>query len=56
VSARPAGKSMMTSDRKTPESAFVWVWLPGETEPVVAGRITMDGGRYIYNYERASSI
>jgi serine/threonine-protein kinase HipA len=41
---------MMTSDRKTPDSAFVWVWLPGETEPVVAGRITMDGGRYIFNY------
>ena len=40
----------MTSDRKTPDSAFVWVWLPGETEPVVAGRITMDGGRYIFNY------
>ena len=40
----------MTSDRKTPDSAFVWVWLPGETEPVVAGRITMEGGRYIFNY------
>ena len=40
----------MTSDRKTPDSAFVWVWLPGETAPVVAGRITMDGGRYIFNY------
>jgi len=41
---------MMTSDRTTPDSVFVWVWLPGETEPVVAGRITMDGGRYIFNY------
>ncbi len=41
---------MMTSDRKTPDTAFVWVWLPGETEPVVAGRITVDGGRYIFNY------
>ena len=40
----------MTSDRKTPDSAFVWVWLPGETEPVVAGRITIEGGRYIFNY------
>lgn len=40
----------MTSDRKTPDSAFVWVWLPGETAPVVAGRITMDGGRYNFNY------
>lgn len=41
---------MMTSDRKTPDSVFVWIWLPGETDPVVAGRITMDGGRYIFNY------
>lgn len=41
---------MMTSDRKTPASAFVWIWLPGETEPVVAGRITMDRGPYIFNY------
>lgn len=40
----------MTSDRKTPDSAFVWVWLPGETDPVVAGRITMEGTRYIFNY------
>lgn len=40
----------MTSDRKTPDSVFVWIWLPGETQPVVAGRITMDGGRYIFNY------
>ncbi|NBD95014.1 MAG: type II toxin-antitoxin system HipA family toxin [Gammaproteobacteria bacterium] len=40
----------MTSERKTPDSAFVWVWLPGETEPVVAGRISMDGSRYIFNY------
>lgn len=40
----------MTSDRKTPDSAFVWIWLPGETDPVVAGRITMEGGRYTFNY------
>jgi serine/threonine-protein kinase HipA len=27
---------MTTSD---PDRAFVWIWLPGETEPVVAGRL-----------------
>ena len=32
----------MTSDRKTPDSVFVWIWLPGEIQPAVAGRITMD--------------
>jgi serine/threonine-protein kinase HipA len=29
----------MTSD---PRHAFVWVWLPGEVEPVVAGRLDLD--------------
>lgn len=40
----------MTSDVKTPDGAFVWTWLPNETEPVVAGRITAEGDRYIFNY------
>ena len=40
----------MTSDLKTPEGAVVWTWLPNETEPVVAGRITAEGERYIFNY------
>jgi len=29
---------------------FVWFWLPGATEPVVAGRIEKDGERYVFNY------
>jgi serine/threonine-protein kinase HipA len=41
---------MMTSDFKTADGAFVWTWLPNDTEPVVAGRITLDGDRYIFNY------
>ena len=43
----------MTSDRpdtKAPEEAYVWVWLPGATAPVVAGRIARDGERLIFNY------
>lgn len=32
------------------KEAFVWVWLPGETEPVVAGRIEQVGERYVFNY------
>jgi len=43
----------MTSDRpdtKAPEEAYVWIWLPGATVPVVAGRITRNGGRLIFNY------
>ncbi|WP_123194739.1 type II toxin-antitoxin system HipA family toxin [Pannonibacter phragmitetus] len=30
--------------------AFVWIWLPGATEPVVAGRLDQDGGRLFFTY------
>ena len=29
----------MTSDVASAGEAFVWIWLPGATEPVVAGRL-----------------
>jgi serine/threonine-protein kinase HipA len=41
----------MTSDRAVPpDEAFVWIWLPGATEPVVAGRIARTGSTYAFNY------
>ena len=46
----------MISDRpdaKVPDAAFVWIWLPGATAPVVAGRIARDGKRLIFNYGRS---
>lgn len=33
--------------------AFVWIWLPGETEPVVAGRLEADWNRLLFNYGRS---
>jgi serine/threonine-protein kinase HipA len=33
--------------------AYVWIWLPGVTEPVVAGRVWRDGDRLIFNYGRS---
>lgn len=41
--------------------AYVWVWLPGTTEPVVAGRLSAQGKLLIFNYgksylERPESI
>lgn len=39
----------MTSDT-APKGAFVWIWLPGATEPVVAGRLVPDGARLTYTY------
>ena len=40
----------MTSDFKEPNEAFVWIWLPDETEPVVAGRLTKDRDRLFFTY------
>ncbi len=31
-------------------SSFVWVWFPGATEPVVAGRVDADGPRLVFTY------
>ena len=42
----------MTS-RKTIKEAYVWIWLPNATEPVVAGLLSREGGRLIFNYGRS---
>lgn len=38
----------MTSEQ--PDEAYVWVWLPGTTEPVVAGRLEVVGNVVAFNY------
>ncbi len=43
---------MMTSSTKYTE-AFVWVWLPNETKPIVAGKLTADGEYLIINYGKS---
>jgi hypothetical protein len=40
---------MMTSKADATE-AFVWMWLPEATEPVVAGRLDQDGERLLFTY------
>ena len=32
--------------------AYVWVWLPGQADPVVAGRVQRVGDRYRFGYGR----
>ncbi len=44
-----------------PDEAYVWTWLPGTTEPVVAGRVHVTGDLVNFNYgqsylERATAI
>jgi len=36
--------------RSEPEAVFVWVWLPGATEPVVAGRLDPSGPLVTFTY------
>lgn len=43
---------MMTSDRNYKE-AFVWIWLPEQTEPVVAGKLETDNGNILFNYGKS---
>ena len=32
---------------------YVWIWLPGNTEPVVAGKLTAHGKVYLFNYGKS---
>ncbi len=43
---------MMSSRTKYTE-AFVWFWLPSETKPIVAGKLTADGNKLIFNYGKS---
>src|SRR6056297_3456678 len=46
---------MTSKNRQAPalDEAYVWVWLPGATEPVVAGRVYRDGESLSFNYGRS---
>jgi len=51
----------MTSRLKQRDEAYVWIWLPGETASVVAGRVSQSGETYRFNYgasylDRANAI
>lgn len=35
------------------KQAFVWIWLPGETRPVVAGRLEADKDHILFNYGKS---
>jgi len=40
------------SDRP-PDQAYVWIWLPRATAPVVAGLLAGDGDKLVFNYGRS---
>ncbi len=35
------------------KEAYVWIWLPNETEPVVAGLVTQVGKELLFNYGKS---
>ena len=43
---------MMSSNPHNTQ-AFVWIWLPGETEPVVAGKLSIEGQSLLFNYGKS---
>lgn len=40
----------MTTSELRPTTAYVWTWLPGETEPVIAGRVDEIAGFVTFTY------
>lgn len=42
----------MTSDSRYTQT-YVWTWLPGATEPVVAGVLSATGEQLVFNYGRS---
>ncbi len=39
-----------TKANESPREAYVWIWLPGQTRPVVAGLLARDNGQLLFNY------
>lgn len=39
--------------KEAPKEAYVWVWLPAQTQPVVAGRLAAEGDTLVFNYGRS---
>ncbi|OGT98467.1 MAG: phosphatidylinositol kinase [Geobacteraceae bacterium GWB2_52_12] len=35
------------------DEVYVWIWLPGATEPVVAGKLMAVGPTYVFNYGKS---
>ncbi|MEH6581831.1 MAG: HipA domain-containing protein [Halioglobus sp.] len=32
------------------QEAYVWIWLPGQTDPIVAGRLSLENNELLFNY------
>ncbi|MDW7643911.1 MAG: type II toxin-antitoxin system HipA family toxin [Desulfuromonadales bacterium] len=43
----------MNSKPEKYTEAYVWIWLPGEIEPVVAGKLTAEKDTLVFNYGKS---
>ena len=43
----------MTTSDSSPRRAFVWVWLPGASDPVVACAVLADGAELVFAYGKS---
>lgn len=43
----------MMNFRQNYNEAFVWIWLPGAVEPIVAGKLTPYGKTLVFNYGKS---
>ena len=43
----------MITSKVLPQEAYVWIWLPGTIQPVVAGKVTVDAQCYVFNYGKS---
>lgn len=43
----------MSSKPEKYTEAYVWIWLSGEVEPVVAGKLTAEGDTLVFNYGKS---
>ena len=44
---------MTTSKTNSNKEAFVWIWLPGQSGPVVAGKLQVDNENLLFNYGKS---
>lgn len=44
---------MISEIDSTDSEAYVWVWLPDATEPIVAGMLSKQGQQLVFNYGRS---
>lgn len=48
-----SAKDQTTVGSPPPRQAYVWTWLPGATEPLVAGLVKRSDGHLGFNYGRS---